>query len=441
MKRVALYARVSTSRQAKEGDSIPAQIDALRKYASEHNYIIAGEYVDDGVSGTREDRDELQRLLSDLDKIDIICFVKMDRWFRSVRHYTAVQEKLDRAGVGWLAIWEPMYDTTTPSGRLIVNQMMSIAQFEAENTGQRIRQVFEYKKSKGEVLSGNTPPGYIIKDKHLAPSGEEDSVLTVFRTYARTGSLRRTAIECRGLPGIPKSDKGIKRMLSNRAYLGEMGGVENAHPAIVPQGLFDSVQSQLTKNIRISQSHTYIFCGLVRCGVCGASLAAHTIRQRYKGKIYEYPAYRCPKHYMRNPKLCTNPKVLREKDLEEYMLSQIRPFIEGLALSYEIGEKRRRDMESQRAATERKLSRLKEAYLAEVISLAEYKRDREALERQLAEMKTAPKEPDFDSLRVLLETDIETLYRGMKKAERRRFWRGIVKEITWGEDKSIRIGY
>lgn len=444
MKRVALYARVSTERQSREGDSVPAQLSALHQYATEHNYEIVGEFVDDGVSGTKyEERKKLQELLQLIEAggADLLICTRLDRLFRSIKWYIAVQERLDRVGVGWLAIWEPMYDTTTPSGRLIVNQMMSIAQFEAENTGQRIRQVFEYKKSKGEVLSGNTPPGYRIENKHLAPSSDADHVLTVFRIYARTGSLRRTCIECRGLPGMPKSDKGIKRMLSNRAYIGEMNGVENAHPAIVPRGLFDNVQSQLGKNIKISQKREYIFCGLVRCAECGASLAAHTIRQRYKGKTYEYPAYRCPKHYMRNPKQCENKAILREKALEEHMLSQIRPYIEGLVLSYEIGEERRRSVEAQRAAAEKRLSRLKEAYLAEVIGLAEYKRDREEIERQLSSMKNAPTEQDFDSLRALLDVDIETLYEGMNKAERRRFWRGIVSEITWGEDKSIHIRY
>ena len=144
MKRAALYIRVSSDKQVKEGDSIPAQREALRKYAKEHNFLIAGEYIDDGISGTKySQRDELQRMLSDVEarKIDIILFTKLDRYFRSVRHYTATQAILDKYGVGWTAIWEPIYDTTTPQGRLILNQMMSIAQFEAENTGQRIRQV------------------------------------------------------------------------------------------------------------------------------------------------------------------------------------------------------------------------------------------------------------------------------------------------------------
>jgi DNA invertase Pin-like site-specific DNA recombinase len=150
MKRVALYMRVSSDQQVKEGDSIPAQRDALTKYAKEKGYSIVGEYLDDGISGTKySQRDELQRLLSDVQsgKIDLILITRLDRWFRSVRHYTATQEILDKNNVGWLAIWEPVYDTTTPQGRLIVNQMMSIAQFEAENTGQRIRQVQAYKLS------------------------------------------------------------------------------------------------------------------------------------------------------------------------------------------------------------------------------------------------------------------------------------------------------
>ena len=67
MKRVAIYIRVSTSLQAQEGDSIPAQRDALRKYIDSHDdMIFCGEYLDDGISGTKSDRDELQRLRAKL---------------------------------------------------------------------------------------------------------------------------------------------------------------------------------------------------------------------------------------------------------------------------------------------------------------------------------------------------------------------------------------
>ena len=116
MVRVAIYVRVSSDQQVKEGDSIPAQLDALRKYVnSRPDAVIAGEYIDDGVSGQKFTRDALQALLDAVKAgdVDLIAFTKLDRWFRSVRHYTATQETLDKHGVAWLAIWEPIYDTSS----------------------------------------------------------------------------------------------------------------------------------------------------------------------------------------------------------------------------------------------------------------------------------------------------------------------------------------
>lgn len=443
MKRAAIYARVSSERQAKEGDSIPAQVDALRKYVTDHGFILAGEYIDDGISGTKYDRDELQRLLEDLENIDVILFTKLDRWFRSVRHYTAVQERLDAAGVGWTAIWEPVYDTTTPAGRLIVNQMMSIAQFEAENTGQRIRQVFAYKSARGEVLSGNTPPGYSIQDKHLTPNSDAASVLTVFRTYARTGSLRRTCSECAGLPGIPGSEKQIRHMLQNRVYLGEMRGRPGCHPAIVPDDLFATVSKLLQMNVRASQKEVYIFSGLIRCGTCGAALSAQTARRKDKnGKIYKYHCYRCQAHYSPpGRRSCSNGKILYELSLEKYLLAQIRPDIEKVVLDYEIGAAAAADNSARIAAAERKIARLKDLYLNEVISMEEYRADREKLEADIAAMNNAPPVPDFSALRAFLAVDVGEIYTGMEKAEKRRFWRGILRQITFCEDRSIVLSY
>lgn len=439
MKRAALYCRVSTERQVKEGDSIPAQITALRKYVADHNYIIAGEYIDDGVSGTRPDRDELQRLLSDIENVDIILVTKLDRLYRSIKHYLNMMDVLDRAGVGWLAIWEPMYDTTTPSGRLIVNQMMSIAQFEAENTGQRIRQVFAYKRAKGEVTSGKVPAGYRIENKHLALSENADSARIAFETYARTNSLGQTLIECSGLPGLPRMKASLRDMLRNRIYMGEFHGIPGGCPAIVSEELFDEVQRGLSMNVKTSQKRVHIFSGLIKCGCCGKSCSAQTRTRKDRPGQYVRTYYRCTYHFDVKPPQCPNSKTISESVLEKHLLSEIRPQIEGLVLSYEIEEGKRRDMDAQITAVDKRLSRLKEAYLAEVISLEEYKRDRETLERQLADMKKAPRESDFDSLKALLSVDIETLYEGMDRAEKRRFWRGIVKKIEFGEDRSIKV--
>ena len=106
MKRTAIYMRVSTARQAEEGDSIPAQREALTKYAQEHHYILVGEYLDDGISGTKDERDEFQRMLSDVrsGKIDLILITKLDRIHRSLRNFLNMQDVLDKYHCDWLAI-------------------------------------------------------------------------------------------------------------------------------------------------------------------------------------------------------------------------------------------------------------------------------------------------------------------------------------------------
>ena len=119
MKKTAIYIRVSTEKQVQEGDSIPAQRNALVKYINDHNdMILTAEYVDDGVSGTRDDRTEFQKMLQDVKdgSIDVILVTKLDRLHRSLKNFLSMQEILDKNNCNWTAIWEPIYDGSTPQG-------------------------------------------------------------------------------------------------------------------------------------------------------------------------------------------------------------------------------------------------------------------------------------------------------------------------------------
>lgn len=447
MKKTAIYLRVSSDRQAQEGDSIPAQRDALRKYIDNRpDLTFAGEYLDDGISGTKADRDELQRLLEDVEagRVDFIIFTKLDRWFRSVRHYTATQEILDRYGVCWTAIWEPIYDTTTPAGRLIVNQMMSIAQFEAENTGSRIRQVQAYKISQGEVISGSTPAGMSIENKHLVPNGDAPNVLEAFRAYDRTGSLNETLRLCAGLHGLPRSKPPFKRMLQNRLYIGEHPRNPNFCEAIVPRDLFDRVQTGLSRNVKKDQRHTYIFSGLIRCATCGGAFAANT-RKRQRGNSVSITAqYRCAHHYNGKPSQCTNAKVISETALENYLIGHLREKLRETVLEYDLQAAPIRDRSTQIAEIRKKIKRLKELYVDDLITIDEYKADREDYLKQIEELEAeaqAPAENDLDGIRELLSTSFEDMYMYMSKSEKRRFWRAIIKEIRFSEDRTIDLHF
>lgn len=166
MLRVALYIRVSTDEQAIHGESIATQRDALTFYAKSNNMNIIDYYIDEGYTATNLKRPNFQRLLNDVkeNKIDMILFTKIDRWSRGVRNYYKIQDILDANKVNWKTIFED-YDTSTASGRLHINIMLSVAENESAQTSERIKAVFKNKLAKGEVCSGKIPRGYKIENK------------------------------------------------------------------------------------------------------------------------------------------------------------------------------------------------------------------------------------------------------------------------------------
>ena len=427
MTRAALYCRVSTDRQANEGDSIPAQLQALHSFADKHGYEVVGEYIDDGISGMKNDRDELNRLLSDLEQIDMILFTKLDRWFRSVRHYLNTQEILDKHGVTWKAIWEN-YETESPGGRFVISTMMAIAQLEAENTGSRVRQVFQYKVSQGEVISGSVPPGYRIEDKHLVIVPDEaESVRFAFEEYARTGSIRNTVAACTALPGLPTVMGTFRNMLKNRMYLGEYRGNPNYCEPIISRELFEEVQRNLSMNVKPTQKHPYLFSGLIVCAECGRKIHGNQRRYRNNKPVY---VYRCQKRYYR-PDPCSNQKVLQENLLEKELLSRIRPELEGIVFELEEKQKKQR----KKVDIKGKLDRLKDLYINGMIDLDEYRRDREKLEA----LSEPPEVHNLDQIRKVLSTDFESLYASFTPLQKRRFWRLLIKEIKWTADRQVII--
>ena len=102
-RRAALYIRVSTEEQAKHGYSLEAQEKKLKAYSKEHGYKVADIYIDEGKSARKAytKRPEFMRMMDDVkaDKIDVILFIKLDRWFRNIYDYYKIQEILDAHGV------------------------------------------------------------------------------------------------------------------------------------------------------------------------------------------------------------------------------------------------------------------------------------------------------------------------------------------------------
>jgi DNA invertase Pin-like site-specific DNA recombinase len=148
--RVALYARVST---LNNGQSPEMQIRELREYWGRRGWEVAGEYVDNGVSGSKDSRPELNRLMADAHKrhFDVVCVWKFDRFARSVSHLLRALETFKSLGIEFCSFSEQM-DTSTPTGRMIFTVLGAVAELERSLIAERVRAGIRNARAKGRTL-------------------------------------------------------------------------------------------------------------------------------------------------------------------------------------------------------------------------------------------------------------------------------------------------
>jgi len=145
MRRLAIYCRVSTTDQHTE-----PQIHALRGYAEARGLAIAGEYVDHGVSGAKDRRPALDRLLADARRrrFDVLGCTKLDRLARSVHHLTSLARELEALGVD-LVVLDQSIDTSTPSGRFLFYTLSAVAELERDLIKERVASGIAAAKRRG----------------------------------------------------------------------------------------------------------------------------------------------------------------------------------------------------------------------------------------------------------------------------------------------------
>ena len=146
----AIYARVSTN----NGHQNPEmQLRELREFCQRRGWQIHGEYTDNGVSGAREHRPQLDRLLADCRKrlVDAVVVYRYDRFARSLRQLVNALEEFRALGIGFVSLHEGV-DTSTPNGRLVFGIFASIAEFERELIRDRVRSGLALAKSRGRRL-------------------------------------------------------------------------------------------------------------------------------------------------------------------------------------------------------------------------------------------------------------------------------------------------
>lgn len=440
VKHVFLYARVSTEEQAIHGLSIEAQLDALDAWARSQGHVVVDTYIDAGISARKpaSKRPELQRLLSDVRAGlgELIIFTKLDRWFRNIAEYYKVQEVLEKCRVHWKTIHED-YDTSTASGRLKINIMLSVAQDEADRTSERIKAVYEMKRQKLEPLSGNAPTGYKMDGKRLIKDPATEAAISgFFREYMSTGSISRSLQKLSDNYGIKLSYQLAGKILSSPAYCGTLYGADGMTPPYITPEEFDKIQSMRKRTVRKSkQDRIYLFSGLIVCGGCG---------RRMSGKINAKaanPFYNCPSHYGKHVG-CENKVNYNEKKLALNLLDMIDIKMQETRVAAEKAEltRKEKDYKAEITAVKRKLSRLKELYLAEMIEMGDYQADYTALTAKLAELrqKDQPvKKINLEALESLLSDGWREAYEEVDREAKQKFWRILIKEIRIYPDRHI----
>jgi len=148
MKRAAIYARISTLRQD-EG----MQVADLRELALRHKWEIVTEYIDRGVSGKKESRAELNKLMADAKrrKFDVVMVWKFDRFARSLKHLITALAEFDHLGIDFVSHQEAV-DTSTPAGKALFSMIAVMAEFERELIHERVMAGLENAKRKGVQL-------------------------------------------------------------------------------------------------------------------------------------------------------------------------------------------------------------------------------------------------------------------------------------------------
>ena len=272
-KRCAVYCRVSSDERLDQSfNSLDAQKDAGLAYVASQRtegwIPVPDHYIDPGFSGGNMERPGLKRLMADIEagKVDIVVVYKIDRLTRSLGDFSRLIEVFERHKVSFVSVTQ-QFNTTTSMGRLMLNVLLSFAQFEREVTGERIRDKIAASKAKGMWMGGHPPLGYRVDDRRLVVVDfEADLVMRIFTDFvacrSTTDLVRQLAADGKtNKQGKPFSKQMLYKLLHNRVYRGEIPHKGQfhlgTHEPIIDQTLWDAAHAILAQNNRQRTSETW----------------------------------------------------------------------------------------------------------------------------------------------------------------------------------------
>jgi site-specific DNA recombinase len=267
--RCAIYTRRSVAEaEVKEFTTLDAQREACEAYVLSHRHegwtVLADRYDDNGFSGGDTERPGLSQLLADIaaGKVDLVVIYKIDRLTRSLFDFSKLAELFDKAGVSFVSVTQS-FNTADSMGRLMLNVLLSFAQFEREITAERIRDKLAASSAKGMWTGGFVPFGYRTEDRKLIVVPEEAAVVRhLFAGFLEIRDIVPLANECKRLgvmkrnrtlgssnpkPDRPFTHSDLRVLLTQPIYVGFIrhNGTlyPGRHKAIIDKKTFDEAQA------------------------------------------------------------------------------------------------------------------------------------------------------------------------------------------------------
>jgi site-specific DNA recombinase len=346
--RCAIYTRKSTEEDLQqEFNSLDAQREAAQAYITSQQHegwtCLPERYDDGGFTGGNMQRPALQRLLKDMATglIDCIVVHRVDRLSRSLLDFAKMMETFDKHGVAFASVTQ-QFNSASSMGRLVLNVLLSFAQFEREIIAERTRDKMAATRRKGKWSGGPPILGYDVQGMKLVINeAEAQRVRAIFSLYLEKETLRAVVAELqqrgwrnkrwrarqgheRG--GYPFSKTSLHLLLTNVLYTGKIRYRDEIyrgeHPGIVEEEQWQQVQDRLRQQARSQSPHQSsgaLLKGLLQCRGCGRAMTpAHS----QKGKR-RYRYYVCTGAQKLGWHTCRSPSVAATA-MEEVVLEQLR---------------------------------------------------------------------------------------------------------------------
>lgn len=391
-----LYPRVSTDDQVREGFSLDEQEKEMKKLCMYKNYQIYKVYREEGVSAKNMNRPKFQEMMQDLKdgKINRIIVYKLDRLTRSIQDLEVICKLIEKYHCSLDSVSEEI-NTDTAMGVFFIRMTTILAQLEIERTSERTK--FGLKgAAKNGHFCGKAPIGYRKINKELVIDDLESEVVKeIFDDYVNGLSVCTITKKLNNKNALNRNWRTttIDRMLSNYIYCGDyLYGkraknmkpihLENICPAIIDKETFKMVQTQKERNLKnYTRKHTYVYMQKIVCSKCNKIMGGSSSTSKNKPTQIYYKCNCCNTRI--NEKKIEKPLMLFLNDMLDYYLlidNNFKSFFNE-DLNIEI-DKYNKMLDK----CNKKLKKIKEAYLDDLIDKDEFITEEKAIKSQINDL-------------------------------------------------------